>query len=200
MSVPFSTVATGVISVSLLHSLVPHHWLPFVAVGRKHGWTTRKSLSVLSLGAFVHTLSTIAVGLLVGFLGQKLDARFETLHGIIPGVILLAFGGGYFYSSFTHAHHHVASEKMAASSLVVMLALSPCVVVAPFFVIMGPMGLALVLKVCLAMSILSVSGMTLFGWLAIKGMQAVKLAWLEENETRVMGALLMLLGVSFIIL
>ena len=80
MSVPFSTVATGVISVSLLHSLVPHHWLPFVVIGRKHRWTVQKSLGLLSLGALVHTLSTITVGLFVGYMGEQLDQRFASCH------------------------------------------------------------------------------------------------------------------------
>jgi hypothetical protein len=47
-------------------------------------------------------LSTIAVGVLVGYLGHKIDQRFETFHGIVPGLILIAFGGGYFLSSFAH--------------------------------------------------------------------------------------------------
>jgi hypothetical protein len=50
------------------------------------------------------------------------------------------------------------------------------------------------------MSILSISGMTFCGWLALKGLKTFKLNWLEENETRVMGVLLMVLGLSFIFL
>jgi nickel/cobalt transporter (NicO) family protein len=199
MSAPLSTVAAGVVSVSLIHSLIPHHWLPFVVVGKKQGWSPRKVLSLLSLGAFVHMLSTIAVGILVGYLGHQIDQRFETFHGIVPGLILIAFGGGYFLSSFAHNHREV-SEKVAASSLIIMLGISPCVVVAPFFLILGPMGLAAVIKVCIAMSVLSVLGMTFCGWLALKGLRTFKLDWLEENETRVMGVLLMVLGLSFIFL
>ena len=199
MSAQFSTVAAGVVGVSIVHSLVPHHWLPFVVVGRRQGWKTEKTLSVLGLGAFVHILSTIAVGLLVGYLGHQIDSRFETFHGIVPGLILMAFGGGYLISSFTHRHHEV-SEKVAASTLVVMLGLSPCVVVAPFFLILGPLGVSAIIKVCIAMSVLSILGMTFCGWLALKGLNILKLEWLEENETRVMGVLLVVLGISFIFL
>src|SRR5258707_171472 len=85
---------------------------PIVVVGRRQGWKTRKPLTLLSLGAFVHTLSTISVGLLVGFLGHQIDQRFETFHGVIPGIILIGFGGGFFLSSFTHFHHEV-SERVA---------------------------------------------------------------------------------------
>jgi uncharacterized membrane protein YeaQ/YmgE (transglycosylase-associated protein family) len=199
MSAQFSAIVFGVVSVSLLHSLVPHHWLPFVVVGRKQGWKSRKVLTLLGVGAFVHMLSTIMVGLLVGYLGHQIDQRFETFHGIVPGLILIAFGGGYLISSFTHRHHEV-SERVAASSLIILLGLSPCVVVAPFFLILGPLGWVAVIKVCIAMSVLSVAGMTFCGWLALKGLSRFRLEWLEENETRVMGVLLMLLGMSFIFL
>lgn len=199
MSVPLSTLATAVVGISLLHSLVPHHWLPFVLVGRKQGWNTKKTISLLTIGALVHMCSTVAVGVLVGFLGHELDGKFEAYHGIIPGLVLLAFGLGYLASSFGH-HHHEPSEGVAASSLIVMLGLSPCLVVAPFFVLIGPMGLAAVLKISLVMSVLSVIGMTSLGWLATKGLNLIKLEWLERNESRVMGSLLMLLGISFIIL
>src|SRR6185436_10347107 len=100
MAVPFSTLATAVVGISLIHALVPHHWLPFVIVGRKQGWNPKKILTVLGMGAFAHTLSTIVVGLLVGFLGHQIDKRLEAFHGIVPGLILFAFGGGFFISSF----------------------------------------------------------------------------------------------------
>jgi nickel/cobalt transporter (NicO) family protein len=201
MSAQFSSLAFGILSVSLLHSLVPHHWLPFVVIGRKQKWPARKTLSVLSLGATVHMISTIAVGLIVGFLGHQIDQRFEALHGIIPGLILMAFGSGFLLSSFGHRHHHdELSDKVAASTLITMLGLSPCVVVAPFFLVLGPLGIATVLKISVAMAVLNIAGMTFFGWLAHKGLNAFKLDWLEEHESRVVGVVLMLLGISFIIL
>ena len=36
----------GMSSVSLLHSLLPTHWLPFSVVGRSHGWSLTKTLLV----------------------------------------------------------------------------------------------------------------------------------------------------------
>src|SRR4051794_5185683 len=115
MSVPFSTVVTGVISVSVLHALVPHHWLPFVLIGRREGWDRKRTLGVLALGAVAHMVSTMTVALIVGFLGRQIDQRFEALHGVVPAMVLFAFGGGFFLSSFGHFHSEV-SEKVKASS------------------------------------------------------------------------------------
>lgn len=199
MSASFSTLITGIISVSLLHALVPHHWLPFVIVGRQRGWNSRKTMSVLLLGALAHTLSTVAVGLAVSYLGHQLDQKLHSIHGIFPGMILFAFGSGFFISGHRH-NRHALSDRIAASSLVFMLALSPCLVVAPFFLILGPMGLAAVLKVSAVMSFLSIAGMAVLGWLALKGLDTYRLNWLERNEPQIMGSLLMLLGVTFILI
>jgi hypothetical protein len=198
MSVAFSTAFLGALAVSVVHAIVPHHWLPFVLVGRRQKWPQKKVLGLLALGASVHMISTMAVGLLVGYLGHMIDQRFENLHGVIPGLILVAFGGGFILSSFTHHHHHVSS-RMAAFALVASLAVSPCVAVAPFFLVLNPMGPVAILKLCAGLSVVSVLIMTAMGWLAVKGFDAVKLHWIEENEARVVGVLLALLGLTIII-
>lgn len=199
MSASFSTMVAGIAGISLLHAIVPHHWLPYVIVGRRQGWQTRKIITLLSVGALVHTLSTLAVGLAIGYLGHEIGQRLEAFHGIIPGLILVAFGSGFFLSNSKHFHGEF-NEKVAASSLIFMLGLSPCLVVAPVFIILGPLGLANVVKISLVMSMVSILGMTFFGWLAIKGLNSVKLEWLEQHESRVMGTLLMILGVTFILI
>lgn len=197
MSVSFLTLVMGIVGLPLVHALVPHHWLPFIIIGKKRKWDQRKVLSVLAMGATVHTISTVAIGLLVGYLGQELTSRIESVHGVVPGLILMAFGSGYFLSGFKH-HDFEVSEKVATSTLILMLGISPCVVVAPFFMILGTMGFATVLKVSLLLSVVSVAGMILAGWLALRGLDMMKFKWLEDHEPQIMGSVLMLLGLTFI--
>lgn len=186
----------SVIGVSLVHSILPHHWLPFVLVGRRNRWTKGHTIFWLGLGALAHMASTIAIGLVMGYLGHQIDERWEHLHGLIPGLILIAFGAGYFLS---HFHKHIEiSDRMAGGTLVLMLALSPCLAVAPFFLIVGPLGLQTLIVMAALMAVASVSAMIIMGWLAASGLNKVKLEWLEHNESRVMGSLLVLLGLSFI--
>lgn len=101
-------------------------------------------------------------------------------------------------SGFQHRHSEI-SNKMAASSLVLMMAMSPCLVVAPFFMLLGPMDLRTLVITCVSMSVSLVAMMTVLGWFAMHGMSFVKLRWLEKHEPQIMGGLLMTLGVLFLI-
>ena len=192
------TLTLSVIGVSLVHSVMPQHWLPFVLVGRRKNWNHRRMLFWLFLGAGAHMLSTIAIGLVMGYLGHQIDEKWEHLHGLIPGIVLIAFGAGYFFSHF-HKHFEV-SERMQGGALVAMLGLSPCLAVAPFFLIVGPQGLKTLIVMAAFMAVASVSAMVMMGWLASRGLNRVKLNWLEHNESRVMGTLLVVLGISFILI
>jgi len=198
MSLSTLTLITSVVGVFWVHSILPHHWLPFVIVGREQRWPMKKTLTVLSIAAVFHSLSTLAVAFLVSYVGNSLDAHLETLHGVVPGLILLAFGAGYIVSDWHHRHHEV-SNKMAASSLVLMLTLSPCVVVAPFFMLMGPLPVVQILQVSVVMILVSVISMMALAWMVLHGIKKFELNWLEHVESRVMGGLLMVMGLFFIL-
>ncbi|CAI5473809.1 unnamed protein product [Closterium sp. Yama58-4] len=64
MAVTAANLSTfgGIATVSLVHSLIPTHWLPFSVVGRVQKWTIHQTLSITALGAFLHVLSTSILG------------------------------------------------------------------------------------------------------------------------------------------
>ncbi len=64
------------LGLSLLHGVLPNHWLPFVAVGRAQGWSRGRTLSVLLLAGGGHVLATSVLGIAVWWLG---DAVFKGL-------------------------------------------------------------------------------------------------------------------------
>lgn len=198
MLMTFSSFAMGAISIFLVHSILPHHWLPFVLVGREQKWSLQKTLGTLGLGAFVHCLSSVSIGLLVSYMGSQIDHHFHSLHGILPGTILLAFGCGFLVSDWHHRHRNL-TNKMATWSLILMLGLSPCFVITPLFMIAGPLPMNQILLVCVLMSVLSIVSMMLLGWLVFRGLDYFKLEWLERNESKVMGTMLVALGLFCII-
>ncbi len=194
----FSTFLFGVIGVSVVHALMPQHWLPFVLVGRKSRWSDKKVAGYLLAGALAHMASTVGVGLVTGYLGYALQERWENLHGILPGLVLIAFGAGYFMA---HFHKHIeVSEILAGRTLVVTMALSPCVAVSPFFLIMGPMGLGATLVAAVIMALVNIALILVLGLVAQKGFKLVQLDWLEHNESKVVGSLMMTLGLLFILI
>jgi ABC-type nickel/cobalt efflux system permease component RcnA len=82
-------------ATALFHTLIPDHWLPFVLIGRARGWSGRTTALVSGFSALVHTLLSIALGLMALRLGQ-LGARIigERLERG-SGLLLVVFGAAY---------------------------------------------------------------------------------------------------------
>jgi nickel/cobalt exporter len=49
------------LSVAMLHTLLPVHWLPYVTVARSNGWNVVRLLGLTLAGTLVHLLSTTAL-------------------------------------------------------------------------------------------------------------------------------------------
>lgn len=44
------SIITGSIIISLLHAVIPNHWLPVIAIGRKESWSLKQVTNVTLLG------------------------------------------------------------------------------------------------------------------------------------------------------
>jgi nickel/cobalt exporter len=68
------SIIAGSVLLSLLHALIPSHWLPILAIGKKEKWSLNEVLKVTLFSGLAHVLSTILIGGLLGFLGLTLAA------------------------------------------------------------------------------------------------------------------------------
>ncbi len=87
-------LATAV-ATAAFHTLIPDHWLPFVLIGRARNWSRRTTGLVSGLSALLHTLLSVALGLIAIGIGIE-TARWvgESLERA-GGFLLVAFGLGY---------------------------------------------------------------------------------------------------------
>ncbi|RWR75842.1 Non-structural maintenance of chromosomes element 1 [Cinnamomum micranthum f. kanehirae] len=53
----------GIATVSLLHSFIPTHWLPFSIVGRAQKWDAVEDAFCTAFGAVLHVISTSLLGI-----------------------------------------------------------------------------------------------------------------------------------------
>jgi len=102
-------------ATAAFHTLIPDHWLPFVLVGRARGWSARTTAAVSGFSAIVHTLLSVALGLLALRLGRSAAAAFGERLERGSGILLVVFGivyalwawrkGGHFHpgGSLLHA-------------------------------------------------------------------------------------------------
>ncbi len=215
-----TTIAITGFGIAFFHAAIPTHWLPFVLTSRAQRWSRPKTLGITALAGSGHVLFTAALGLIVAWLGIALSDRIGIWFPRITGGALLLFGLFYVYrqlAGYTHTHLHLLgndheqaheqenaarrapSDFAAITSLLGLLTFSPCEAFIPVYVSgvrYGWRGFALL---TLILSVATVAGMLGFTWLALTGIEQIKLRSFEKYESGVMGALLCLVGILIIV-
>ncbi len=200
------TIFVGSLTLSLLHALIPSHWLPFVTIGKIEQWSSRQTLTVTAIAGLAHTVSTTLLGMLVSLAGWQLAANYRDLSERAIPLLLLALGLWYLMQHLRHRHTHdhidTGSVRKARSfsalllSLGVAMFLSPCLEIEAYFLSAGAQGWRAVMMVALIYNVITLSGMLLMVMLARRGMQQLNADWFEHNENLITG--LTLVGLAIV--
>jgi hypothetical protein len=91
-----SIAITG-FSVGFMHAAIPTHWLPFVLAGRAQGWTHSKTLVITALASLGHIAFTALLGILVVFLGIKVEGWLSNVFPLAVSSIFILFGCYYIF-------------------------------------------------------------------------------------------------------
>lgn len=200
-------ILLGSILLSLLHAMIPNHWLPVLAIGKKENWSLGEVTKVTFLSGLAHALSTIGIGLVLGLLSIQLADKLEYFTKLLAPLCLLVLGTVFIYRHHRHKHFHLHEVPKSSFSktkiilaLVIAMFLSPCMEIEAYFLLAGTKGIWAVLIISGLYLIISVSGMVLWVRIAYKGV--VKLNWhsLEHNAGMITGWTLVITGIlsSFI--
>lgn len=195
------SIIVGSLVLSVLHALIPNHWLPVLAISRKENWTLNQTTSVTFISGLSHALSTVLIGLLIGLLGVKLAENIEDFTHILAPVILIGLGIFYVYQHYRHKHFHIHLEVKTISkqkiilTLVIAMFLSPCFEIEAYFLMAGTHGWTQVFLLALLYTVVTVTGMVVWIRLTYKGL--LKLNWhaLEHNAGIITGVTLVVTGI-----
>lgn len=185
--------------ISLSHALIPSHWLPVIAIGRKEGWSKGRMLGVTALAGAAHVLSTLVVAALAAWLGSTLTERAGTYVHWFGPTLLMALGVFYIYQHYYHHHFHLHRTQGTlglVASLALAMFLSPCLEVVGLFVEAGRLGQSVVLLLALTYAIFTLLGMLVWVSLALRGLQRLDWHAWEHNAGLVTGVVLILTGVA----
>ncbi|RJP72793.1 MAG: hypothetical protein C4539_03025 [Ignavibacteriales bacterium] len=202
-------IITGAFLLSIVHASIPNHWIPLVALSKSENWSSRLTLNITAISGFSHTLSTIIIGIIVGFLGYRLSGSYSMIVGIIAPSLLILLGVIYLVLSIRenkHHHHHHSHEinideskkKTTAaiiSTLVISMFFSPCLEIEAYFFVAGNLGWNGIIAVSLIYTSITIAGMLILVWLGMKGVKKIRSNFLEHHEKTITGALLILLGI-----
>ncbi|XP_077248932.1 fe(3+) dicitrate transport system permease [Tasmannia lanceolata] len=187
----------GIATVSLLHSFIPTHWLPFSIVGRAQNWTLSRTLLVTAFGAVLHVISTSLLGVAAITMANTIAGE-ETVHKL-ASLLLIVLGGSYvlFYllgkGGHSHSHNH-PMEKVAVAGLVLVPALSPCATTLPVFLAVGNSSSMMVLAI-IVLLFSTITVMTSLVALSFYGASQLKFHWVERNDKLLVGTVLCLVGI-----
>ena len=196
------SIISGALIISLLHAVIPNHWLPIIAIGRKEQWTTAEVTKVTFACAMAHGISTILIGVVLGFLGSKLDTNVTNFTNIIAPVVLIAMGLIFIYRHHRHKHFHITeavkkkkTKTAIITALVIAMFFSPCMEIEAYFLLAGTQTKSLVFFIALLYLLITTIGMVLLVRFAFKGL--LKLNWhsLEHNAGIITGLTLVATGI-----
>jgi nickel/cobalt exporter len=194
-------ILTGAIIISLLHALIPNHWLPIIAIGRQHKWSINEVSRITFITASAHILSTILIGVILGYLGHKLSHDIEHLTHAIAPVILMLMGLVYIYRHYKHKHFHLHGGPIKASSkrniiisLSIAMFMSPCMEIEALFLMAGTQSMTLLATISLVYAVVTLLGMLILVRIAYKGLLKFDSHKLEHNAGIITGLTLILTG------
>ncbi|MFT3753024.1 MAG: hypothetical protein QM800_09160 [Paludibacter sp.] len=197
----------GSLLLSLIHALIPHHWIPIIAISKTEKWTNKEAIFATFITGLSHMISTIVIGIIVGFIGIKLAESYSSITSIAAPTILLAIGIVYLILDLRakHHHHHFELEEVATkhkksktailTSLSIAMFLTPCVEIEAYYfqaATFGWAGIFIVSAVYLVMTLLFMFGLV---YLGLKGVNKLNLSYLEHHAKRITGLVLIALGI-----
>ncbi len=200
-------IVIGSLLISLLHAVIPNHWLPVLAIGRKEGWSLAETTRITFIAGMAHVISTVIIGLLLAMIGGELTEHMEDFTRIIGPCILILIGLYFVRQHYTHHHFHLKKEQIEKKTkssiimaLVIAMFLSPCMEIEAYFLLAGTRGWYVLATIAAMYSIITIAGMLIWVRIVYKGL--LKLNWhkWEHNAGIITGLVLIITGIiSFFI-
>ncbi len=200
----------GSFLLSIVHALIPSHWLPLVAIGRSENWSLKETLTVTAITGIAHTISTIIIGIVVGFIGYKLSESYHFVSHTVAPIILIILGAFFLYQDYKHEkyqkhheHSHVNVDKLIKkkkgkqaiiTTLSIAMFFSPCIEVEVYYFTAARIGWIGILTVSIVYFVVTILGMMFLVLFASKGVEKLKLHFLEHREKLISGIILILVG------
>jgi hypothetical protein len=193
----------AVIAVGILHTLVPDHWLPIALLARQFKWTSARTAGAAAVAGLGHTVSTLAIGVVVWLGGVALAVRFGNVVSLLAGAALIAFGLWIAIASLremrAEPHAHSARVRRTSAMLLIVLGSSPMVEGIPAFFAAARFGSGLlaVMAACFAAS--TIATYVVLCVSSHAALTRLSLGSFERYGEVISGAVIAVVGVVFLV-
>jgi len=194
----------GSFTLSIIHALIPNHWLPLIAISKGENWKMRETMIATFITAFFHLLSTILIGVLVGFVGIKIFENYKHLAQIAAPVVLVSLGIIFLIIGLrkNNHHHHLhdidIKNKKSKTAIITTLAIgmffSPCIELEAYYFQAAKFGTMGIFTVSLMYLIVTMTCIMCLVYLGLKGVNRFSSHFMEHYAKNISGVVLILLG------
>lgn len=205
----FSVLIISTISIAIIHSFAPDHWLPFVMIGKAQRWTRAKHVWITVVASIAHVGSSVVlgcIGILLGMATIHLQG-IEATRGQIGVLLLIGFGLAYalwgLKRARTHHHHSLELlEKKAVTlwTLFAVFVLGPCEPLIPLMFLATGYGVSAIVSTTLVFSFATLVMMVGQVLLGMSGIQFIKHEFAEKYSHAMAGAVIALTGVFLLLI
>jgi hypothetical protein len=212
----------GAVTVAVVHSVLPDHWVPIAVVGRTQGWTLVRVARVSGLASAGHVLASLVLAGVVALVGLRFQEQIETQQGRIVGGILILAGLGFLAWDLTrrgrHRHHdhnhdhHEGSHEHGHShdagaeerpwvarlrnlGVPLGVAASPDLTILPVALAAAAYGIGAVGAVLGAFTLFTIATFVVLTVVAAAAGYQVKGRWLDEHANLITSVVLIVIGV-----
>jgi hypothetical protein len=195
----------AVVAVGVLHTLVPDHWVPITLLARARHWTRAQTARAAFGAGLGHTLSTLAIGLVVWLAGVAFAARFGNVVSVLSGVALIGFGAWIAIGAWRElrAHHdchdHERDSMGTRTSLMLILGSSPMLEGIPAFFAAAKFGPGLIALMSLCFAVSTIATYVALCTLSGAALERLHLGPLERYGEVLSGAVIAIVGIIFIL-
>ena len=201
-----TSIFLGFLSMSLLHALIPNHWLPLITVGIVENWDRKLIYKIGLFSILAHLTGTVLLGLFLAIAGNSLSKEWSPFASYIAPIILITIGLIYLLLP-SHSHHFENSKLNQLRSdpkkwmwlFIFTMFLSPCLQIEGLFLAAGAYGLLFMGFCTLIYIICSCLGVMFIIWASLNGSQFIKTTKIEKYQTKIIGLILIFIGVITII-
>ncbi|MFV1952115.1 MAG: hypothetical protein ACC630_09200 [Nitrospinota bacterium] len=197
-------IIIGSLVLSVIHALIPNHWIPILVIGKAENWTHRETLLITAISGIAHTTSTIIIGIAVGITGLILSSTYEFVTGIAAPSFMIIIGMVYIFLDLSHSHTHDHLEIESGSkrskiaiitSLATMMFFSPCLEIEAFYFTAGTLGWLAIIVVSIVYMTATVVCMVFLVNFSLKRIEKIHWHFLENHNKLVTGVILIVLGI-----
>lgn len=188
----------GAITLSVLHGLIPSHWMPLIVLSKKYQWTLSKTMAITLLAGLGHVISTGIIGIVLALIGAEIQSKVEIITHTFSGALLILLGIWFLIRHYHHHHFHLDEKKIKRSVIVTIflsMLFSPCLEIIGFYFSMAKFPFIYIVYLSILYFCITILSMLIYVYLFYKTSKKIDSHKIEHNAGLLAGLVLIVCGI-----